>query len=406
MTTFKVKFRPSAVAGKAGSVHYQVIHRREVRQISAGIQLQPKEWNRKRAAVRTSADNAKALQRRIDSGLSRLQQVVGELEEIRQYTGRHFTAQDIADRFKAPEQHTSVVGYALRQIKILTECAQLGTAGNYRKGLKSLMKFSDNKDLDFEEITPQLVKHYNEYLVQKGVSRNSRSFYLRVLRAIYNKAVREGMARQTFPFQDVYTGIDYTGKRAVSEKVIAALVRLDLSRSRPQALARDLFLFSLYTRGMAFVDMAYLKKSNVRGNAIHYVRHKTGQHLAVKIEPCIRRIIDRHAKGSRGYMFPILKSDEPRAAYRQYQTALGYYNRQLKHISRKLMLERNISFYTARHSWATMARNHDVPLPVISAGMGHRSERTTQIYLALLENSVIDNANKRLLKALKNAASL
>lgn len=87
-------------------------------------------------------------------------------------------------------------------------------------------------------------------------------------------------------------------------------------------------------------------------------------------------------------------------AFSQYQTALGYYNKLLKRISKILDLDISLSSYTARHSWATAARNHNVPISVISAGMGHTTEKTTQIYLASLESSVIDQANQSILSAL------
>ena len=93
-------------------------------------------------------------------------------------------------------------------------------------------------------------------------------------------------------------------------------------------------------------------------------------------------------------------------AYAQYQVALNYYNRLLKKLSKRLKLEQGLSSYTSRHSWATAARNHNVPLPVISAGMGHTSERTTQIYLMMLENSVIDRANHGIVASLERYVSL
>lgn len=152
---------------------------------------------------------------------------------------------------------------------------------------------------------------------------------------------------------------------------------------------------------MAFVDMAYLRKRDIRGGAIHYTRHKTGQQLSVRIEPPVQRIIDRYWSRSSVYLLPVLDTEEPAAAFVRYRTALNYYNRQLKRLAAMLHLDSGLSSYTARHSWATAARNHDVPLSVISAGMGHASERTTQIYLSRLENSVVDSANRRIVGSLR-----
>ena len=130
---------------------------------------------------------------------------------------------------------------------------------------------------------------------------------------------------------------------------------------------------------MAFVDIAYLKKENIQNGVICYARRKTGQLLSVRIEPSIQRIIE---------------------AYEEYQVAINNHNRLLRRLSKMLPAGCKLTSYTSRHSWATAARNHNVPISVISQGMGHTSEQTTQIYLTMLENSVIDDANQGLIRSL------
>lgn len=180
------------------------------------------------------------------------------------------------------------------------------------------------------------------------------------------------------------------------------LQKLDLTHSAPLAFSRDMFIFSYCTRGMAFVDIAYLKKEDVSGGILSYVRHKTGQRLTVRIEPLIEEIIERYEPlvHNSPYLFPIITSNDPEEAFRQYQTALGYHNRKLKKLGKLTGENLHLSSYTARHSWATVARKHNVPLSVISAGMGHTSEKTTLIYLDSVENSLIDKANEEILEAL------
>lgn len=249
-------------------------------------------------------------------------------------------------------------------------------------------------------MTEQLISDYNAFLVQRGLVRNSISFYMRIMRAVYNKAVRQKLVEQTYPFSDVYTGIDRTRKRAVSESVISQIYKLELAERTPLALARDIFIFSYCTRGMAFVDVAYLKKENIQNGMICYARRKTGQLLSVRIEPSIQRIIDKYSSLSSTYVFPILTSTETKKTYDEYQTAINNYNRFLRQLSKMLPEGCKLTSYTSRHSWATAARNHNVPISVISAGMGHTSEQTTRIYLTMLENSVIDDANQGIINCL------
>ena len=179
------------------------------------------------------------------------------------------------------------------------------------------------------------------------------------MRAVYNKAVRQKLVEQSHPFTEVYTGIDRTRKRAraVSESVISQLYKLKLAEGTHLVLARDIFIFSYCTRGMAFVDIAYLKKENIQNGVICYARRKTGQLLSVRIEPSIQRIIDRYSSVLSPYVFPILTSMETKQAYEEYQTAINNHNRLLRRLSKMLPAGCKLTSYTSRHSWATAARN-------------------------------------------------
>ena len=227
---------------------------------------------------------------------------------------------------------------------------------------------------------------------------NTISFYMRILRAVYNRAVEKELTPQKYPFRHVYTGVDKTVKRAVPVKVIKALKELNLSMKSSLDFARDMFMFSFYTRGMSFVDMAYLKKTDLQNGILTYCRRKTGQRLTVKWEKCMEEIIKKYPSNSSTYLLPIIK--EQGNERKQYDNALHLVNYRLKDLSGMLKLQRPLTMYVARHSWASVAKVRNVPLSVISEGMGHDSEKTTQIYLASLEASVVDKANKMILELL------
>lgn len=403
MAKIKVKLRPSGIENRCGTIYYYVSHKRVVRLVGTDIRMQPCEWDEESQRIISGNTDSCRLQNRIESDKALLNKIVRELET----SSREFSADDIVSRFRSPERHICVISFFQEQIRFLTECNRLGTAMNYRRAMNTLASFLGGRRLCFPEVTSRFIERYGEYLMQRGMVRNSLSFHMRILRALYNKAVRCGYAEQSYPFRDVYTGIDRTRKRAVDKNIILRLAELDLSHSAPLALARDLFLFSFYTRGMSFVDMAFLKRGNIVEGKIVYSRRKTRQRLYVCIEPCIRKIIDSYADERRPYIFPLLKSEDAAAAYSQYLVSMAYYNRLLKRLSAMLGLQQGLSFYAARHSWATLARDCNVPLSVISAGMGHTSERTTRIYLtSLLESSLIDNANREILSAFDNMYSL
>ena len=245
------------------------------------------------------------------------------------------------------------------------------------------------------EIDSDLMKEYEAYLKSHGVAMNTVSFYNRILRAVYNRAVEKEMTVQRYPFKHVYTGIDKTVKRALPLKIIKRIKELDLPLKSSLDFTRDMFLFSFYTRGMSFIDMAYLKKKDLQNGILSYRRRKTGQQLFIKWEKSMQEIIDKYPANENSYLLPIIKTD--RNERLQYKNALRLVNNKLKEISVSIGLQSKLTMYVSRHSWASIAKSQNIPLSVISAGMGHDSENTTRIYLASLDNSMIDKANELIL---------
>ena len=399
MATIKVKLRPSIVEGKPGSIFYSISHKGITKQITTKVHVNPSDWDSENQTLKTMEGEEGLLQNKIDSDIANLKKIIRELDS---HSGS-YAVEDIIRQFKNPERYVSVIDFFEDQISFLKDCKRIGTARNYRMVFNSLLSFLDGRELFFTEITPGFIERYSDHLKIKGMVRNSLSFYMRIFRAVFNKAVRLGIVEQSFPFRETYTGIDTTRKRAVNENIVNRLIRLDLKGKKSLAFTRDMFLFSFFTRGMSYVDIAYLKKDNIKDGVIRYSRHKTGNYLSVKIEPCMQEIIDRYKENTAGlpYLFPILKNVETEKSYEEYRSALRSYNGRLKKISVLLELTPALSSYTARHTWATTARNHNIPLSVISAGMGHSSEKTTQIYLNSIENPLIDEANRELIRSLK-----
>ena len=207
------------------------------------------------------------------------------------------------------------------------------------------------------------------------------------------------MTVQRYPFKHVYTGIDRTTKRAVPLKIIRQIRELDLTLYPMSDFARDIFMFSFYTRGMSFIDMAYLKKKDLHNSILSYRRQKTGQKLFIKWEKPMQEIIDKYDTGNTPYLLPIIK-DTNLDERRQYKNAAHLVNDKLRKLGEKLELAIPLTTYVARHGWASIAKSKNIPLSIISEAMGHDSEKTTRIYLASLDTSAVDKANSQILKAL------
>lgn len=397
-TTVKVKFRPSTVTDRPGSIIYQVTHRRVVRQITSGYKIFPEEWDEKKSQITPVFDKrtetVHAIRQGIRNDLERLSVIVERLNHRK----GGFTTDDVVKSFYAPANGQSFFRFMEGVIGQLERLNKERTVETYTTAFNSLMRFRKNEDLLLDEVTSDLMMEYEAWLKSTGIKMNTVSFYNRILSAVYNRAVEKELTVQRYPFKHVYTKIDKTVKRAISLKEIRKIKELDLTLEFSLDFARNLFMFSFYTRGMSFVDMAYLQKKDLKNGILSYCRRKTGQQLFIKWEKPMQEIIDKYDTTGTPYLLPIIKTADNER--KQYRNALRLANNRLKKISELAGLQIDLTMYVARHSWASIAKSQNIPLSVISEGMGHDSETTTQIYLASLDNSTIDEANELILRKL------
>ncbi|WP_455585390.1 tyrosine-type recombinase/integrase [Bacteroides sp.] len=287
-------------------------------------------------------------------------------------------------------------------IKKVKLSGRYSTADSYLSTLHSLQLFTGVPAIHFDEITPELIKDFEQFLFQKGLYDNTVSLYMRMLRSIFNQAVTAKVANLNTKeiFENVFVGCDATAKRAIKPALISQLLEADLSLHTQLKFSRDLFLLSFYLQGMPFVDLAYLRKSNVNGNILIYRRHKTGQQLYITIEKCAAKIIKHYAHECKDstYLLPILTAAGENG-YKQYKSALRLYNKHLHQISEIIKIKPPLTSYVARHTWASTAREKGIPVSIISTGMGHSSEKVTYVYLESLDNKTMSDANKKVISA-------
>jgi len=284
----------------------------------------------------------------------------------------------------------------------LLPVGRYSTARCYLTSTRQFLKFMEMDDLPFPEITPERLKRFESSLLARKRSLNTISMYMRMLRSIYNQAVDEGMAPNSPNlFNDVFTGNDTTEKRAVSPNVISQLKDADLSGRPALAMSRDLFLLSFYLRGIPFVDLIRLRKTDLKRNMLHYHRSKTGTQLSVQIEPCARELLVKYASQDRNNPFLLsIVTKEGTEGYAQYQSALRKYNSHLGKLSKLLGLKVRLTSYVARHSWATAAYHRGIAVSVICESLGHSSEKVTYTYLASFGNKTLSSANRKVIALL------
>ena len=401
MATIKIKFRPSSVSGKEGTLFYQVIHNRTVRQIHTNYKLFPSEWDKySKRVVLPRYDDARKhylleIREKLEKDMHKMEKAVAVLDEKRQ----PYTADEVVSACQAPVAQYFLFPFMEEVIFQMKEQGRKRMCEIYSAALNSFKSFRNGRDILLDDIDSDVMITYETYLKNRGVSMNTSSFYMRNLRAIYNRAVEKEMIFQRYPFKHVYTGIDKTVKRAISLEEVKRIRGIELQADPSLDFARDMFMFSFYTRGMSFVDMAFLKKKDLQSGMLSYRRKKTGQQLSVKWEKEMQEIVEKYDTGNSPYLLAVIKQPG-KEERRQYLNMAHLVNRKLKALGKSLGILVPLTMYVARHSWASIAKSKNIPLSVISDGMGHDSEATTQIYLASLDTTAIDKANKRILKSL------
>lgn len=399
MASVKVKFRPSTIEGKTGALYFQVIHRRIVRSQKTKYKIYPDEWNARTARITLSPsrpDRHSILSRyrhEIKQDLFRLSECIANLTR----KGLPYSTDDLLRFYRKRSENDTLTGFMTSLICHLKEQGRIRTGETYQCTLNSFMRFRNGEEIILDEMNQETIEAYEAYLKKERLSLNTISFYMRIF--VYNRAVEKELTTQRFPFRHVYTGIEKTIKRAIPQPIIRQIKDKELLAGSSVDYARDMFLFSFYTRGMSFVDMAYLKKKDLHNGILTYRRKKTGQQLSIKWEQCMQEIIEKYPPNPTEYLLPIITSTDEDERL-QYRNSLTLVNRKLKILSVFVRSPHPLSMYVARHSWASIAKSKNIPLSIISEGMGHDSETTTQIYLASLDTTIIDRANYLILNDL------
>lgn len=398
MTSIRIKFRPSKVDGREGSIFFQLIHRKIVRQIPSSCKIFPDEWDNEIASIKINPlsprkETLREIAGRLSFEMERLNRIIKQLE----INAPSFSLEKVAEAFLRYMKEYSLFNYMDSVACRLLRKGQRRTSETYKVTLTNFRKFREGKDICIDCITPEVMEEYEAWNRRRGLVPNTTSFYLRILRAVYNRAVEEGATPDRTPFRHVYTGVDKTVKRALSVADIRKLDKIDLTLSRSMEYARDMFMLSFMLRGMSLIDMAYLRKTDRIGGYIHYRRRKTGQLLTIQWTREMENILKKYPDNESDYLLPIIRNKNVNDFF-TYRN-MGYLiNRNLRMVGNKLGLPHHLTLYVARHSWASIAKAKGVPVSVISEGMGHNRESTTRIYLAGLDTHTIDKANKLILK--------
>lgn len=401
-TTKLMLYESKTLKNKEHPIVLRIIKDRKMKYISLGFSTIPAYWNG--TELLKGHVNFKKINHILHKKKNQLDDIILDFEK----ENKNYSFEDVERKFLGSIEKATVFTYCEQFIERLKETNKIGNATVYKDLLRTLKKFRKNKDLYFSDITYNFLISYEENFLKNGVSENSISVYMRTLRSLINKAIKEGFCKeQDYPFKKYKISKlnTKTQKRAISKDEILKIIKYESELGSSVWHSKNYFLFSFYNVGMNFKDMALLKWSTLLNNRILYIRAKTGKHYDIKIQPRTQEILNFYSKDNEytdDYVFPILdpnKHKTPQSIKDRINKINKKVNKDLKKIAEEVGIKapHSITHYVARHSWASIQKQNGTGTSVISESMGHDSEKTTQIYLQSFVNDILDEANANLI---------
>ncbi len=376
----------------------QVLHKRKKKILYTGCRIMESDFDEEKQKVSLSEEStiSKREAQKINHVINIKRKELYAKIDSYEAQGIEYTVSDLCDR-PVRQKQVWFLEVMEEQIQAKRDAGLDGTADAYKSTRNSFRLFLKGADVSVSEITPKLIRSYADYLNGAGLSENTVAYYMRNLKTIYNRIIADGFKPTcAFPFKVTKTTISKTPKRAISRDVLIKIAKLEFIPKREShlELARDIFMFSFYCQGTAFVDIIRLEKSSIVAGSINFSRQKSKQPIRVALIPQIEDLINKY-KNDSDYVFPILDVDDSRPLYVQYKLALQRINYGLKIVGKRVGLDYPLTTYIARHTWATLVKELGTPVSVISEGLGHSSEDMTRIYLKEFDTSVLDEVNRK-----------
>ncbi len=401
MATIKVLQRNKANSEGLYPIVLRITKDRKIKLITLGMECLKKDWDEKEALFKKSYPNYMQRNRVILNLKQKALAIIDNfyLEEI------DFTLNQFEEKFRGKNKSkTTVLEFWQDKITDLNLAGRTGNARSIKGTKNSFFKFCKNQHLLFREINVELLHKYETFLRATGSQDGGIGVKMRELRAVYNDAIKKGVVDEKYyPFKS-YKVSKLKGKgfkRALSREEVKLIENLDEEKYPHLVEAKRFFLFSYFTRGMNFYDMMKLRWENVQDDKIFYTRSKTKGKFIIKILKPVEEIL-KHFKNintNSGYVFPILlKADlTPIQIENRKHKKLKKFNADLKKIAEVLEINKPITSYVARHSYATNLKHLGVSTDILSQSMGHSNLAVTTSYLKDFENDIIDDANEKLI---------
>jgi site-specific recombinase XerD len=377
-------------------------HNERTTSIPIGISVQESDWDTKNKLVKKTyvgLTSVTRLNNTIQKKKAEAMDIILKLDETGQLNLLSVTA--VRDKILQANTNQSFFHYAVLLIDDLKRANRIGTARSYSGVISVLKKYNNDRDLCFHNITYSFLSKFDTHHKSNGNGANGLAVYMRTIRAIYNKAIKEGIIdKELYPFNEYKIKTTPTEKRALDWNLLKRIINTKLAPNHPCFNARNYFVASYMMYGMNFTDMAFLQKTDIKNGRIYYRRKKTSKLYDIKITDSLNKILKHFIKQKQEseYIFPIIKRETPILQDKDIRWARQVYNEKLNELAKHCKIDKNLTSYVSRHSFATQAMLQDVPLNAISTMLGHSSLKTTEVYLKSLPSNILDGYNSMILQ--------
>ncbi len=389
----------------------KITHQRKRKYFSLEKHCLPEQWNKETQSFERGFPKRKKENDVLIAILDRARDIIREFEKY----NRPFSFNAFETEFLGSNKTADLKTRFEERIKELKNQGKESTASPYSTTMNAIIEFITDsrsytsKGFKLTDIDYKFLTDFEGWLrTSRDCKDTTISVYMRTLRAIFNTAIKEKVIKRDFYPFDQYKLKERlkteTAKRSIDKKEIQKIEKLKLPKDSPLRLARDIFIFSYCTRGMNFVDIAYLKPSDIQGDRLLYIRKKTKKPFNIKLLPQAKKILDFYKKNkvtAGDYIFPIfddLIHITEKQKFNRRKTKLREINKHLKEIAKAIGLENlKLTSYVSRHSYANALRKGGIETSKISEALGHQDEKTTRIYLKQFANTELDKADEDIL---------
>lgn len=397
-----VLYKSKKLSNGEHPVMLRIIKDRKIKYISIGIKCTPQLWDDKLNLPKKKHQHYDRVKLLIGKKKLEAEKMIYDSEN----ESKNLSAYEIKGKLKRQRVNNPYLyQYFDKVIDRFISSGQIKNSEIYKDAKRNLQYYTGIKEIHFSDIDVSFLNQFEEFLKAKGKGGNTIYIYLRTLRAVLNRAIKEDVcSEQYYPFKKFSLG-KYarlkTEKRAISKAEIDKVIEMK-PKTANIILARHIFLFSYYCRGMNFTDIVFLKWKDINNGRLAYTRRKTNEPFNIQLLPPAIDILNYYkdnTQNNNDYIFPLLTSDykTPQAIFNRKVKMLRIINKNLKAVGKLAGIQTQLTTYVARHSYATIMKKKGISTSVISQALGHQSEKVTQVYLESFDNDILDEASKVIL---------